>query len=206
MRRLLLLLPVLCVACWGPDHIEIDPVSPRLTHKGETVRLHGKVMDRNGKVYVRERAFFNSHDPKVASVDEHGNVTAVGSGHTIIEARSGGLRAEMPIDVDLVERLEVAVPLLTMTLADEPQRPPVQAVGRDGKPVKDREVSFASDDTRIVRIDPEGRAWAINPGETVIKARVEDKLAILPVKVMDVEPVKRVVVRGRTSVKFAEGQ
>ena len=46
--------------------------------------------------------FFSSRDPKVATVDEYGTVTAVGSGHALIEARSGGLRAELPIEVDLI--------------------------------------------------------------------------------------------------------
>ena len=187
MRRFLplVLLPLCALACLGPDHIEIDPTAPRLTHKGETVRLHGKVMDRHGKVYSRERAFFSSRDPAVARVDEHGNVIAVGSGHTIVEARSGGLRAEMPVEVDLIERLEVATAVLSMTLADEPTRAPVTAVGRDGQPRRDKEISFSSDDANIARIDPEGRIIPINPGETVVKARVEDKIALVKVVVVD---------------------
>ena len=186
MRRLLplSLLPLFALACLGPDHIEIDPTAPRLTHKGESVRLHGKVMDRHGKVYA-QRSFFSSRDPKVAAVDEHGTVTAIASGHTVIEARAGGLLGEMPVDVDLIDRLEVVLPVLHLTLSDEPTEVPVRALGSDGHQRKDREISFSSDDARIARIDPQGRVWATNPGETVIKARVEDKIALVKVVVVD---------------------
>jgi hypothetical protein len=124
----------------------------------------------------------------VANVDEHGTVTAVASGHTVIAARSGGLRAEMPVEVDLVERLEARAGALRLTLADQPARPAVVAIGRDGQPRFDREISFTSEDPRIARVDPEGHVWPVNPGQTVVKARVEDKLLLVTVVVTDAAP------------------
>jgi len=191
MRRLLplSLLPLFALACLGPDHIEIDPSAPRLTHKGESVRLHGKVMDRHGKVYA-QRSFFSSRNANIAAVDEHGTVTAVGSGHTVIEARAGGLLGEMPVDVDLIERLEAVAPVLHLSLTDDPAELQVRALGADGHPRTDRKLTFTSDDPNIARLDPQGRVWAINPGQTVIKARVEDKIALVKVVVVDAPEVK----------------
>jgi hypothetical protein len=190
MRILLPLLLLICSACFaGPDHIEIDPLAPRLTHKGDQVRLHGKVMDRNGKVHGR--AFFRSRDPKVASVDEFGLVTAVGSGITVIEAQSGSLHADMPIEVDMVERLAVGATHVEVSMADDPLRLPVSAVGRDGQPRPERAVSFTADDPSVVRIDPEGRVWGIAAGTTLVKARCDDKLAVIEVVVTDKRPPKK---------------
>jgi hypothetical protein len=183
MRPLSLLLPLFLVACVGPDHIEVDPAGPRFIHRGETLRLHGKVMDRNGKVYTRDRAFFRSRDAKVASVNEHGDLTAVGSGHTLIEARSGSLYAEVPVEVDLVEKLAVANPKVELSIEDEPVAVPVTPLGRDGQPRRDREVELTSDNPAIARVDPQGRIWGLVPGDTLVKARVEDKLAIIQVHV-----------------------
>ncbi len=183
MRPLLVLLPLCLLACVGPDHIEVDPAGPRFTHRGETLRLHGRTTDRNGKVYGRDRAFFRSRDPKVAAVNEHGDLTAVGSGHTVVEARAGSLYAEIPVEVDLVERLQASASHLSLSIEDEPLPVPVAALGRDGAPRKDREVELTSDDPNIARVDPLGRIWGVTPGDTLIKARVEDKLAVIAVHV-----------------------
>ncbi len=55
MRSLLL---CLCAAsaCSRPDHIETDPSAPRLTHKGESVRLRARTLDRTGQDFPTERA------------------------------------------------------------------------------------------------------------------------------------------------------
>jgi hypothetical protein len=78
MPRLILILFALA-ACARPDHIEIDPRAPRLSRKGESQRLHARMMDRAGKVFPQERARWKSRDPMIAAVDESGTVTALGS-------------------------------------------------------------------------------------------------------------------------------
>ena len=184
MRRLLAaLLPLFALSCLGPDHVEVDPAGPRLSHRGETLRLHGKATDRGGHVYGRERAFFRTRDPKIATVNEHGDLTAVSSGHTVVEARVGTLYAEVPVDVDLVERLEVAQSHVELTVDDEPVRVPVTPLGRDNQPRRDRTVEFTTDNADVARIDPEGKIWGLTPGDTLVKARIDDKLALIEVHV-----------------------
>jgi hypothetical protein len=199
MRRLVLslLLPIVGFACSVPDHIEIDPGAPHLTHKGEAVRLHGKVMDRAGKVYGRERAFFTSRDPKVAAVNEHGDLTAVGSGHTVVEARAGSLYAEMPVEVELIEGLLAEQQRIELTPEDDAIKVPVRVLGHDGRALVGREVTFTTDDPRVARVDPEGKVWGLTPGDTLLKARVDDKLAVIEVHVAEASRARQAAHRDR---------
>jgi hypothetical protein len=188
---LLLAFP-LAAACIGPDHLEIDPAGPRFTHKGETLHLQGKAMDRAGKVFVRDRPFFRSRDPKIAEVSEHGDLTAVGSGHTVIEARTGSLYAEIPVEVDLVEKLVVSPTRVELTDTSDPIAVTITPVGLDGQPRNERAVEMTTDDPRVARVDPEGKIWGLTPGTTLIKARVDDKLALIEVHVTAAPPAAKV--------------
>ena len=181
------LFAALCIVpllgCLPPDHIDVDPASPHLTRRGDTIRLHGRVMDRAGKQHVRERAFWISSNPAVATVSELGDLTAVSSGRAIITARAGSLRAEVPAQVELVESLRVEPAQVQLSPESEPLKLAVSAIGHDGHPVLDRAVSFKSADPEIVRVDPEGRLWALTPGDAVVRASVDDKEARIAVHV-----------------------
>jgi hypothetical protein len=182
MPRLPWLLPCLCVAlagagCERPDHIEIDPRMPRLTHKGETVRLHGKLMDRNGHIFSTERASWSSRDPFVAAVDKDGLVAALSSGQTVIAARWNELSAEVRVEIDLVEALRVSPERVELSVSGEPVKLEALALGLDGRPLRDRAVHLASQNPSVARVDPEGRVWGLAPGEAVVRAKLDDKEA-----------------------------
>src|SRR5215468_4172345 len=105
---MLRVLPVLLVlACARPDHIKIDPRAPRLSHKGETLHLHARMMDRAGKVFSQERAAWKSRDPFIAAVNDSGDVMGLSSGHTVITATWNELSPDVPLEVDLVEALQI---------------------------------------------------------------------------------------------------
>ncbi|HUJ24969.1 MAG TPA: hypothetical protein VLW85_03050 [Myxococcales bacterium] len=173
---MLRLLPLLVLfACARPDHIEIDPRAPRLTRKGETLRLHAKMMDRSGKVFPNERAAYASRDPFVAGVDENGNLTALSSGHTVITATWAELGAMVPVDVDLVEALRIEPAKLELAASADPAKVNVVALGLDGHPLRDREVHLVSGNPAVARVDPEGRVWPVSPGDATVRAAIDDK-------------------------------
>lgn len=174
MLRLLLPL-LLVIACARPDHIEIDPRAPRLSRKGEAVRLHAKMMDRSGQVFPQERAAFSSRDPFIAGVDENGNVTALSSGHTVITATWNELNAQVPLEVDLVEALRIEPATLELPASADPVKVNVTALGLDGHPLRDREVHLVSANPAIARVDPEGRVWPVAPGDVMVRAAIDDK-------------------------------
>jgi hypothetical protein len=173
MPRLLPLL--LLAACARPDHIEIDPRVPRLSRKGETLRLHAKMTDRGGKVFSQERAAWKSRDPFIAGVDENGSVTALSSGHTVLTARWNELSAEVPLEIDLVEALRIEPAALELPASADPVKLSVVALGLDGHPLRDREVHLVSRNPEVARVDPEGRVWPIAPGDAVVRATIDDK-------------------------------
>ena len=162
-------------ACARPDHIEIDPRAPRLSRKGESVHLHAKLMDRSGKVFPMESATWKSRDPFIAGATPGGDVTALSSGHTLLTATWNELNAEVPLEVDLVEALQIDPGMLELAQSDEPVKIKVVALGLDGHPLRDREVHLVSADPRVARVDPEGRVWPVAPGDVVVRANLDDK-------------------------------
>lgn len=174
---MLRLLPLLLFvsACARPDHIEIDPRAPRLSRKGESLHLHAKMMDRGGKVFSQERAAWKSRDPFIAGVTPSGDVTALSSGHTVITATWSELSADLPLEVDLVEALQIDPGTLELKQSADPVRINVVALGLDGHPLRDREVHLVSADPRVARVDPEGRVWPVAPGDVVVRANIDDK-------------------------------
>ena len=177
-------LALLCSACERPDHIEIDPHMPRLQHKGESVRLHGKMMDRRGTIFPTERATWTSRDPFIAAVDANGEVAALSSGHTVITARWAELSAEIAVEVDLVESLKADPDQLTLKVDADPTKLQVVALGIDGKVRANRDIRFTSSNPAIVRIDGGGSAWGLAVGEALIHAKSDDKQTDIKVTVV----------------------
>ena len=181
--RFLLLACLAASACARPDHIEIDPRAPRLTHRGEAVRMHARLRDRSGQDFSRERATWTTRDPFVAGVDANGAVTALSSGHTIATATWNELHADVPVDVDLVEALRVDPPSLELASSADPVALGVTAIGLDGRPLRDREVHLTSANPAVARVDTEGRVWPVAPGDAVVHAKIDDKESEIAVHV-----------------------
>jgi hypothetical protein len=177
LPALLTALACLSAGCDRPDHIEIDPRRPRLTHKGETVRLHGRLLDRGGKQFATERPAWSSRDPFVAAVDKEGLVAALSSGQTVVTARWNELTAQVRVEVDLVEALRVTPARVELTVSGEPVKVEVVALGLEGRPQPDRVIHLTSDSPAVARVDPEGKVWGLAPGEAVLRARLDDKEA-----------------------------
>ena len=156
---------------------------PRLTHKGETVQLHGRLMDRTGKYFADERVTFRSRDPFIAAVGENGEVAALSSGHAVVTAQWNELTAELPIDVDLVEALRIAPEQLEIRVDADPVKLSVTPLGLDGRALRGREVHLVSANPAIARVDPEGRVWGVAPGAAVVHASIDDKESEIHVEV-----------------------
>ena len=165
------------VGCERPDHIEIDPRMPRLTRKGETLRLHGKLMDRTGRVFSTERATFSSRDPFVAAVSDHGEVAALSSGHTVITAKWNELVATVPVEIDLVEAVSFEPAQVELKADGDAVKLKVMALDAQGHPQKDRELHLVSLSPDVARVDSEGKVWGLKAGTARIQAKIDDKVA-----------------------------
>lgn len=162
-------------ACKKPSHIEIVPRQPVLKTRVETVTLNGKVMS-GSMHYALERVTWASGDDMIATVDADGRVRALSSGRTTITAKYGDLEAEVPVEVSLVEALETKDTAVTLSYdLGDPFRPKVEAIGYDGRPLKDRPIFFRVANDKICRIDGSGQIWPVGIGETVVTAYQDDR-------------------------------
>ncbi len=170
-------------ACEQADHIEIDPKQPMLKRRGEALQLHGKVMNRRGVQIAGEFPTWKSSQPFVATVDEHGSVMAVASGHALLNATYGSVTAEVPVDVVLVEAVRATPTSFHLKPDGDPVKPAVSAIGLNGRVLADRQVALKSDNSDVVHIDSEGKLWPAAKGETKVRATCEDHEVVLDVVV-----------------------
>ena len=177
LPALLLALSATLVACERPDHIEIDPRMPRLTRKGETVRLHAKMMDRNGRVFPTERATWSSRDPFVAAVSNNGEVAALSSGHTVLTAKWNELSATVPVEIDLVEAVSFDPATVELKADGDAVKLKVVALDAQGHAQKDREIHLQSLSPEVARVDSEGKVWGLKAGTARVQAKIDDKIA-----------------------------
>lgn len=171
------LLSLTALACERPDHIEIDPHMPRLTRKGETMKLHGKMMDRNGRIFATERATWTTRDPFVAAVDDSGTIAALSSGHTEITAHWNELSATVPVEIDLVEAVKFEKDSLELKADGDAVKLNVTALDHQGHAQKDREIHIVSLSPEIARVDSEGKVWGLKAGVARVQAKIDDKTA-----------------------------
>lgn len=183
MTRIAALGLLALAACNTPDHIEIDPKQPVLKRRGETVQLHGKVMNRRGQQLAGEWPKWKSSVPFTATVDEHGLVTAVASGHALLTATYGDLTADVPVDVSLVEFVRAEPASYTLKADGDPVKPAVAALGANGRVLPDRQVAMTAEDSKIVHVDSEGKLWPSVKGTTKVHAVCDDHEAVVTVSV-----------------------
>lgn len=173
VSSLVLLLAV--VGCKKATHIEIEPRQPVLRTRIEYVQMIGKVM--GGRThYALERVKWSSDDPFIATIGEDGRLRALASGRTTVRATFGKLAAEVPVEVTLVEELRSDTTEVALSYeAGDPARVKVEAIGYDGRPMKDRPIFFKPENDRICRVDGVGQLWPVTMGETVVVAYHDDR-------------------------------
>ncbi len=171
--------------CKGPTYIEIEPTDVNFVRKGQALQLKAKAMDQQGHYYPEVLFQWESEKPDVVSVDIKGRIQAVGSGRAFVYARAKGLEARVLVRVNLVERIEILDPELTLHL-EEAQRtvPRIVAYDYQDRKVEDRQVFLKPRDEKIVTVDGQGGVWPQALGETVIDVNVEGKTGEIAVKVV----------------------
>lgn len=111
MRRMILAVTAVTMACSGPDQtgpvepdplqsavasVTIEPVTTTL-EVGNTLRLRVVVRNVYGRELVNRPTLFTSSDDRVVSVDEAGLARAQAEGEAEITATSGGQRGRTSI-------------------------------------------------------------------------------------------------------------
>jgi len=187
MRKLAVVLLLAMAGCLGPDHIEMEPKQLAFTRRGDSVWEHAVFMDSRGKSYPRQAATWSSSNEKVArvdNVDKPGTVTAVGPGHAVITVKAGkDLLAEVRVDVETVEKLEVGPNPVKLVLEGDRVPLVVKALDIDGHVLRDRTPHLKCADPKICNCDASGVWPAGAVGETTVAVAVDDQTVTLPVVV-----------------------
>lgn len=162
-------------ACQKPDHITIEPKSPQLRTGSDVVQLVSHVMAGTFEL-VRETVEWSTEDPNIAVVEGNGKLRGISGGRTFVTATYKGLTASVPVDVAFVEKLVSDITEVELDYeAGDAVRPRLDALGYDGRKLKDRTVFFEPEDRKICRVDSSGQIWPGDKGETTIFARLEGK-------------------------------
>ncbi len=162
------------VACQAPTHITLDPKQPLLKGRAETVQLVAHVMTGSVEDATAKVAWM-SGDPSVVEVDPDGKARGKSSGRAVVTAERGGLKASVPVEVSWVESVRADHDAVELSeKAGDPARVKVEALGLDGRVLKERPVTWKSGDEKVCRVDPSGQVWPVTAGETRIEARFDE--------------------------------
>ena len=125
--------------------------------------------------------FWLTSNEKVATVDDNGKVTAVGSGEAKITATAGGKYASCTVKVTvLVAGITLDKTELDMTIDDEPVTLVAKVIPEGAT---DKTVTWSSSNDRVATVDANGKVKAVGNGEAKITAKAGDKTATCKVLV-----------------------
>ena len=125
--------------------------------------------------------FWLTSNEKVATVDDNGKVTAVGSGEAKITATAGGKYASCTVKVTvLVTGITLDKTELDMTIDDEPVTLVAKVIPEGAT---DKTVTWSSSNEKVATVDANGKVTAVGNGEAKITAKAGDKTATCTVKV-----------------------
>lgn len=171
--------------CKGPTYIEIEPMDLQFVRKGQALQIKARAMDQQGHYYPEVLFEWVSEKPDVVSVDEKGRAQAVGSGRAYVFARAKEVEARVLVRVNLVEKITILDPELTLSLeAGDRTVPRMEAFDYQGTKVEDRQFFLKPRDAKVVTIDGQGGIWPQALGETIIDITLEGKTGEIAVKVV----------------------
>ncbi|HEX9290208.1 MAG TPA: hypothetical protein VF904_11835 [Anaeromyxobacteraceae bacterium] len=187
---LLLAAAALALAACGPARIETDPATIQLFGRGQQARIHAVALASNGRALANEVCAWSSSEPNVAKVEGRHNeatVTAVGHGRAVARCSIGSVKAEVPITVTTVSRVDISPKELQLRILDEiaPAALAVRAFDGDGREVQGRIVATRCQDENVCRGDARGQVWPVGPGDSKVVVRVDDGEGEAPVHVVD---------------------
>lgn len=168
-----------------------NAISLRIT---QTTRLVAQAFDAQGNPLANRTFTWSSGAPSVASVNQSGDVTGVGSGTASVLAATEGISASASVSVSIVPVASVAVTPTALAL-QQGTSANLSAVTRDsaGNVLSGRAVAWQSSNDAIAVVSGSGRVTAVTPGNVTISASSEGYIGTASVSVSNV-PVATVTV------------
>ena len=161
-------------------------VHPRVSDLSiaDELQLNVDLLDRTGARLGGRVIEWTSTDPAVAEVDASGRVFARAAGWTTVIAWNAGISASMPLQVHPATIAVFRMIPVSATLAiGETLQCQVLAANAQGRVIPDVEVSWASGDTSIAAVSPEGLVLALRPGIVKVAAGITGRRATVSLTV-----------------------
>ena len=161
-------------------------VHPRVSDLSiaDELQLNVDLLDRTGARLGGRVIEWTSTDPAVAEVDASGRVFARAAGWTTVIAWNAGISASMPLQVHPATIAVFRMIPVSATLAiGETLQCQVLAANAQGRVIPDMEVSWASGDTSIAAVSPEGLVLALRPGIVKVAAGITGRRATVSLTV-----------------------
>ena len=142
--------------------LAVTPASESLA-SGDAATLAAAAIDYHGQPVTHRAVAWGTSDPRVATVDAAGRVTAVGAGTALISASLDGLVASATITV---------VPAVIPVTLFAGERLALDAAAYLGTGASGGGVSWSSDNAAIVSVDANGvlTAWAVGTASVRLAA------------------------------------
>lgn len=164
--------------------------------KGESLALSASVKDTSGGAIQAPAVAWRSSDAKVASVDNAGHVSALGTGKATISAVSGSAVAAANITVAsrFPTSLKVLPAVPTVLVGGHAQLL-AQVLDQHGKPLAGHPITWTTSNSGIVSVTESGMISGAAPGVTSIvatsrslRAEVNATVASVPISDFDISP------------------
>lgn len=184
MRSLALASLLALAACDPVSYVEMTPKGAVLGRRGETASLRAIAMTHQQLQKADVDWKWATKDPAVATVDQHGTVTAVGDGMATITATAEGVTGELRVEVRTVKSLKVDPTEVKLELDGARVKPAVLALDARGNPLP-RKPFLVSANDKIANVDGDGGIWPVAEGATTVSVRVdevEQKIAVTVAK------------------------
>ncbi|MFH1807353.1 MAG: Ig-like domain-containing protein [Pseudomonadota bacterium] len=171
----------------GVQSIEIRPGPAELLsmdRKGKTQKFTVAGLDKNGLFVQLVDAAWSSGDESVVTVDIAGEVTAVGSGSTDIQASYLTFKVSQTLTVRILDKLELdPADELTMKMGEEKKIAAVVKNDRN-QPVTDARITWTMNGY-AADVDQQGQVVAQAIGDAVLTARAGNATARIKITVVD---------------------
>ncbi|WP_338863180.1 Ig-like domain-containing protein [Myxococcus stipitatus] len=167
-------LPVLALgllsACGpSPTSLTFEPLESRfLRTPGQNVKLDYVVLDAEGQRMSEPKLRWTSSAPEVALVQD-GVMTVRKSGKTIIGVTGGKVREALPLDLVILNSLDVRAPGADFLEVGRTIKLRVVARNEQGASLPDVTPEFRSSDEAVAKVE-DGQLVAVRPGSATVSA------------------------------------
>ena len=152
----------------APAAVVVTPGTAVIEALGDTLRLTAEVQDQIGRPVPGEAVMWATGDPRVATVDSTGKLTAVGNGAAAVTATSGTISGEAAVRVmQVARRLALTAPADTLVLGDS-LRLVAEAFDANGHPVAGAPLEWSSGNPSVARVDASGIVRGVGEGTVEI--------------------------------------